>query len=76
MAQDALDRLWANRSGVLSTQVLQELYVVVTRKFTPPMTRPEACVLVAVYAAWPCVQVDPTPILGASDLEERYQLSF
>ena len=39
VARALLDRLWRERAGVLSTQVLQELHVVVTRKFDPPMPR-------------------------------------
>jgi hypothetical protein len=34
-----LDVLWRTRSGVLSTQVLQEFYIVTTRRFDPPMRR-------------------------------------
>ena len=33
IARAVLEELWADRSGVVSTQVLQELYVVATRKF-------------------------------------------
>jgi predicted nucleic acid-binding protein len=76
LAKAALDGLWDRRTGVLSTQILQEFYVVATRKFDPPMTRPAARELVGVYAAWPVVQVDTALILTASELEERHQLSF
>ena len=71
-----LEELWANGSGVLSTQVLQEFYVVATRKFKPPMRRSEARELVALYATWPVVQVDVGLIVDATALEERAQLSF
>jgi predicted nucleic acid-binding protein len=76
LAKAALDGLWDRRTGVLSTQILQEFYVVATRKFDPPMTRPAARELVGVYAAWPVVQVDTALILTASELEERHKLSF
>ena len=59
IARALLEELWADRSGVLSTQVLQEFYVVATRKFKPPMRRSEARELMALYAAWPVVQVAP-----------------
>jgi predicted nucleic acid-binding protein len=75
-AKAVLDELWDSRTGVLSTQVLQEFYVVATRKFDPPMTRSAARELVGVYAAWSVVQVDTLLILTASELEERHQLSF
>jgi predicted nucleic acid-binding protein len=61
---------------VLSTQVLQELYVVATRKLAPPMPRPAAREIVARYGEWPVVQVDLPLLLAASGLEERHTLSF
>ena len=68
--------LWETRLGVISTQVLQEFYVVATRKFEPPMLRSEARELIAAYASWPVVRVDVELILDATALEEREQLSF
>lgn len=76
VAQALLDELWRTRSGTLSTQVLQEFYVVATRKFDPPMTRHEARELVDAYAQWQLVQIDAPLILSASKLEERHTLSF
>jgi predicted nucleic acid-binding protein len=76
IAQALLDVLWRTRSGVLSTQVLQEFYVVATRKFDPPMRRGAAREVVALYGEWPIVQVDVALILAASKLEERHAFSF
>ena len=76
IARALLEELWADRSGVLSTQVLQEFYVVATRKFEPPMRRSEAREIVALYATWSVVQVDVGLILDAAALEEQAQLSF
>jgi predicted nucleic acid-binding protein len=76
VAQARLEELWRERTGVLSTQVLQELYVVATRKLATPMPRTTARRIVALYAEWPVVQVDVPLILAASDLEERHALSF
>jgi predicted nucleic acid-binding protein len=76
IAQALLDVLWRTRSGVLSTQVLQEFYVVATRKFDPPMRRGAAREIVALYGEWPIVQVDVALILAASKLEERHAFSF
>ena len=71
-----LDDLWRDRTGTLSTQVLQEFYVVVTRKFNPPMPRRRARELVAAYAEWRTIQLDPLMILAASELEEKHSMSF
>lgn len=76
IAQALLDALWRTRNGVLSTQVLQEFYVVTTRKFDPPMRRGAAREIVALYGEWPIVQVDVALILAASKLEERHAFSF
>ena len=76
IARALLEELWADRAGAVSTQVLQEFYVVATRKFEPPMRRSEAREIVALYATWPVVQVDVELILDAAALEGRARLSF
>jgi len=76
VAQELLDALWRSRTGALSTQVLQEFYVVATRRFDPPMSRATAREVVALYGEWPTVQVDLALVLAASKLEERHTLSF
>ncbi len=76
VAQALLEDLWEGRRGALSTQVLQEFYVVATRKFDPPMSRAAAREVVALYGEWSIVRVDVALILAASKLEERHALSF
>jgi predicted nucleic acid-binding protein len=76
IALTLLEDLWRDRAGRISTQVLQEFYVVATRKFDPPMPRRMAREVVALYAAWPVVEVDVPMILAAAELEERHTLSF
>ena len=50
-ARELIERLWLDRSGVLSTQVLQELYVSL-RKAPQPMPPAEARQVVADYLRW------------------------
>ncbi|MBA3877083.1 MAG: hypothetical protein C0498_09140 [Anaerolinea sp.] len=76
IARALLERLWAERAGTLSTQVLQEFYTVATCKLTPPISRAEAREVVGLYSAWPVVLLDSTLILAATRLEEEHQLSF
>ncbi|MGH9116489.1 MAG: PIN domain-containing protein [Acidimicrobiales bacterium] len=76
IAEALLDALWRTRSGTLSTQVLQEFYVVATRTFDPPMSRRDARDVVDAYGQWHLVHVDLPLILAASQLEERHRLSF
>lgn len=68
--------LWEQRSGVLSTQVLQELYVNLRRKAARPLDAATARQLVEDYLSWKVVVNDGAAVLRAIDLEERYSLSF
>jgi predicted nucleic acid-binding protein len=75
-ARALLAELWSARSGSLSTQVLQEFYAVVTRKFKPAMPRAKARAIVAAYGEWCGVATEPQFIVSASRLEEEHTLSF
>jgi predicted nucleic acid-binding protein len=75
-ARQALEDLWASDLGVLSTQVLQELYVNVTGKIRSPISRLHAREIVEQYAAWPVHVVQPRDILSASHLQEQRSVSF
>jgi predicted nucleic acid-binding protein len=61
--------LWADRAGVVSTQVLAELYSVLTRKLG--MSSPEAREIVLLYAAWPVVQVDVPLLVAAMERHDQ-----
>lgn len=76
IAKEVIDELWETRRGSLSTQVLQEFYVVTTRKFEPPLSRKEARKLVNGYGEWNLVHIDAVMIVNASELEEKHQLQF
>ena len=76
VAEASLRTLWRDRTGTLSTQVLQEFYVAATRKLPAPIRRTTARRIVSLYAEWPVVQVDVPLLLAASVLEERHTLSF
>ena len=76
IAEALLTELWRQGTGVLSTQVLQEFYVVATRKYDPAMSRDLARRLVAHYANWRVIGVDLPLIVSASELEEMHSLSF
>jgi len=75
-ARALVERLWEERRGVLSTQVLQELYVNVRRKAARPISAQEAQALVADYLVWEVVVNDGPSILRAIEAEERYGISF
>lgn len=61
---------------MVSTQVLQEFYVNVTRKINSPLSKTEARGIIESYLAWPVEVNKPHTILIASEIEERYMLPF
>src|SRR3972149_5961473 len=76
LASSRLRQLWADRDGVLSTQVLQEVYVNVTRKIRTPVSRQDARDLLKAYAVWPLVVTDAADIQTAVGIEEQHRLGF
>ena len=75
-ASQLLINLWETGTGILSIQVLQEFYVNITRKIPSPLTRSVARGLISNYMAWQVELNTPQTLLHASEIEERYQLSF
>lgn len=76
IAAEHLERLWTERTGVLSTQILQEFYSVATARMKLAMTPAEAREVAELYAEWPVTVIEPRDILNASGLHERHKLSF
>lgn len=75
-ARDLVARLWEERTGIVSTQVLQELYVSVRRKAQNPLPLDETRQVILDYLRWEVVVNDGDSILGAMEIEARYGLSF
>ena len=75
-AAQALDRLWDERAGRLSAQVLQEFYVTVTKKVSTSITRASAREVLSMYAPWVQHPTTPETILRATELAELAQVSF
>ena len=75
-ARALIEGLWRDRTGVVSTQVLQEFYVNACRKTEQPLRPSEAGRLVADYLTWEVVVNDGDSILQALEIERRYRLSF
>jgi predicted nucleic acid-binding protein len=76
VAAAKLSELWDSEAGRLSTQVLQEFYVNVTRKLKTPIERGKAREVVRAYAAWVHTPITPATILRASEIGDVWQLSF
>lgn len=75
-ANEWLKKLWQTGGGAISTQIMQEFYNTVTRKFAQPMAAPTAREVLVTYSAWRVVSPDPSLVLDASKLEERDSVSF
>jgi predicted nucleic acid-binding protein len=75
IAMEVLQELWSERTGVLSTQVLQEFYVNVTRKIPSPLSKDLARLVVSSYAIW-CLETTPTEILAAFRIEDESRIGF
>ena len=75
-AADLVKELWKTRQGLLSTQVLQEFYVNVTRKIARPLEASIARQIVADFARWAVVSIEPNSTLAAIDLQRDHLLSF
>ena len=60
----------------LSTQVLQELFVTITRKMKPARPMAEALSVLEDLAAWPVTLIDFATIRAAAKLADRAKLSF
>jgi predicted nucleic acid-binding protein len=76
LAADIVSKLWESRNGILSTQVLQEFYVTLTRKVSSTLSKLEVRKLVQKYSNWHVVLNDPSIIFQASEIEESYNISF
>ena len=75
-ARALVEELWRNRSGVVSTQVLQELCVNLRRKVSPPVDVRTVRDIVTDYLAWDVVTNTGAAVLEALEIEERHRISF
>lgn len=60
----------------LSTQILQEFYVTVTRKIEVPLSAEMALKWIEQLRAFPCVPIDTSLMIIAIEISERYRISY
>jgi len=75
-AGEVLRELWTERTGRLSTQVLQEFYVNVTRKIKKPLNANAAREVVRTYVPWVGSLITAATVIRASEIGEMWKLSF
>ena len=76
LAQMIVMNLWNSGTGILSTQVLQEFYVSVTKKIPKPLNVKFAKDIVSDFLKWEIIVNDGEAILGAIDIQLKYNYSF
>jgi predicted nucleic acid-binding protein len=75
-ARILIDALWARDEGAVSVQVLQELFVSLTRKVRPSVPFARARQIVNDLATWRIVEPTRHDIIAAIDGSDRWQVSF
>jgi predicted nucleic acid-binding protein len=71
-----VEALWREQSGRTSVQVLNELYVTLTRKLRPGMAAADAWDDVEALLAWSPQPIDPELLNQARNIEQRHGLSW
>lgn len=75
-ARDLLARLWESGDGVLSVQVLQELFVTLTKKNPLPLTVRDAQAVLSDMSTWRVVEPGRRDVLAAIDGATRWHVPF
>ena len=70
VAKGLLRDLWLTRTGALSTQVLHEFYVNVTRKIRTPLSKSDARGVVRTYIPW-CLAPETGDVNEAFRIEDE-----
>lgn len=76
VAQKIIVDLWNSGLGLLSTQVLQEFFVIITKKTSKPHDVKSAREIVSDLIKWDVIVNDAESILGAIGIHSRYKYSF
>jgi predicted nucleic acid-binding protein len=71
-----LAQLWTSGEGALSIQVLQELFVTLTRKSAPPLPASLVRGIISDLSAWQIIEPVAGDVLDAIDAAARWQVSF
>jgi predicted nucleic acid-binding protein len=75
-ARSLVERLWLEKTGRLSIQVMQEFFWIVTRKIPSPLPRETALAVLADLSLWPIYSPVPADVLAAGRLAGEAKISF
>jgi len=73
LSHTLLDRLWTDRAGVLSIQVLQELYVTLARRTPGEDSR---AIVADLAQAWRVMEPVAEDVIAAIDGSHQWNISF
>ena len=76
LAAEWIGRLWSERLGRTSVQVLSEYHVTVTRKLKPGIAADEAWRHVSALMAWKPQAIDGALLERAREVERRHRLNW
>ena len=76
VARNIVADLWNLRTGVLSIQVLQELFVTVTKKIPKPLDVKTTRDIVRDFLLWEVVDNDGELMMAAMDVQMKYHYAF
>jgi predicted nucleic acid-binding protein len=76
IAREWIERLWRERSGRVSIQVLNELFVQLTRKLRHPLAAEEAWDVVNGLLGWDPQPVDRDVVTRAREVQQRYAINW
>jgi predicted nucleic acid-binding protein len=76
IARGLISGIWDAQNGVLSTQVVQELYVSVTKKIPKPLDLQKAKEIVRDLLQWEVIVNDGVSVLDAIEIQAKYRYSF
>lgn len=75
-ATGVLEQLWREQAGRTSVQVLNELYVTLTRKLAHRISADDAWEIIEPLLAWDPQPIDRGLMQRAHDIERRYRISW
>jgi len=68
--------IWNAGNGIISSQVLQEFFVSVTRKIAKPLNIPAAKEIVKDLLKWKTISINGEILLEAIDIHNEHKYSF
>jgi predicted nucleic acid-binding protein len=75
-AVELVKRLWEMETGCISIQILQEFFVITSRKITKPLGSDLIKEIISDLANWRLHTPEVTDLLRAIDIQQKNKISF